>query len=65
MTVNKNVGLDKQSDPSFSDVVKENPPLDREGQIKFMTEAPARHNAIVERWMKDDEICALLSARRL
>lgn len=65
MTKKYNVGLDEQSGPSFSDVVKETPRLDREGQIKFMTEAPARHNAIVERWMKDDEICALLSARRL
>lgn len=65
MTKKQDVGLDEQSGSSFSDVVKETPPLDREGQIKFMTEAPARHNAIVERWMKDDEICALLSARRL
>jgi len=65
VTKKQDVGLDEQSGSSFSDVVKETPPLDREGQIKFMTEAPARHNAIVERWMKDDEICALLSARRL
>lgn len=65
MTKKHNVGLDEQSGPSFSDVVKETPPLDREGQIKFMTDAPARHNAIVDRWKKDDEICAMLSARRL
>ncbi|MFG6572041.1 hypothetical protein ACGYLO_10590 [Sulfitobacter sp. 1A13353] len=65
MTKKHNVGLDEKSGPSFSDVVKETPPLDRECQIKFMTEAPARHNAIVDRWKKDDEICAMLSARRL
>lgn len=38
-------------------------PLNRETQIRFMTEASTRHTAIVDRWMKDDEIRCMLSLR--
>jgi len=36
-------------------------PLSREEQVSFMKDAPARHAAHVERWMKDDEIRCILS----
>ncbi|HDZ53419.1 hypothetical protein LCGC14_0043640 [marine sediment metagenome] len=59
----EHAGQYREPETTFTGEVKEHPPLDRESQIKFMVDAPARHETIVDRWMKDDEICALVSRK--
>ncbi|MGJ8546908.1 MAG: hypothetical protein ACSHWZ_15795 [Sulfitobacter sp.] len=38
-------------------------PLKRDEQLRFMTEAPARHAALIERWMDDPQISCMLTQR--